>query len=90
MTGDVRPNFVVTPELASFTVGDNDLQRKYKKFRSDSKVGRYFEEMVRLYDEGWSFYELARKFNIDHSNILRAFQSRNIPHRDRDEGIKTA
>jgi hypothetical protein len=59
--------------------------RKDGGFRSDSKVGKCFDELVNLYNQGISTIELGERFNIDASNIFRGLKSRGIAIRSKSE-----
>lgn len=62
--------------------------RKDSGFRSDSKIGKCFQEVVRLYKGGLSLHELGEMFQIDHTNIYRALKSRGITIRNQGDGIR--
>ena len=58
------------------------LKRKDGQFRSDSKVGKHFDTIMNLYQEGWSTQRIGKKFSIDPSNIFHALKSRGISLRN--------
>ena len=66
------------------------MRRSDGKFRRDSKIGKHFEKIVRLYKEGWSTQRLGKRFGIDPSNIYRDLKSRGVPTRTRTEAARNA
>lgn len=66
------------------------MRRKDNKFRSDSKVGKHWEEIKRLYEAGLSTNEIGSMLLIDGSNIFHALRSRGIKIRNRQESTQLA
>lgn len=60
------------------------------KFRSDSKVGKHFAQIARLYYYGFSTKEIGKLFDIDPSNIYRALRSAGVKLRTKSEALKNA
>lgn len=58
-----------------------------KKFRSDAKPID-IEEAARLYADGTSLRDLARKYGIHHTNIMARFRRFGIPVRSQIDAVK--
>jgi len=66
------------------------MKGKHRKIRSDSKVGKHFEEICELYDSGWSMKRLGEHFGIDPSNVYRVLKQWKGNLRNHSEAMLTA
>jgi len=61
-----------------------------KDFRLGSKVGEHWNDILKLYAEGWSLKRIARRFGLNAANIYSAFKIRGIKTRTSSEALKNA
>lgn len=55
--------------------------------RKHSKLYGKIDEAVRLYRAGWSYHQLAKKYGIHHSNVMRTLKPLGLNSRSQKEGI---
>ncbi len=66
------------------------MRRRDNKFRSDSKVGKHWNQIKSLYFKGYSTNQIGELLQINGSNIYHALGSRGIPMRTQRDAIQLA